>query len=151
MQSPNVYPYAESNPLRHVDPLGLLNILIGGGASYGAVGVVEASGGVVLNPGLGDDCADVGVFGAYGYGGGLNVSADAFIGFVTGPMSNVPGRTTNSNFTIGPVSITIFYAPDGSGPIGGTVGLGPSLPIPMASGTFSNTGVASLRGPASGK
>jgi hypothetical protein len=145
----NTYAYARINPLRYADPLGLLNILLGGGGSYVLGGGAEASGGIIINPGFGDDCADIGVFGSFGLGGGLNISADAFVGFVAGPMTNAAGPTNDSNITIGPISITVFYSPDGSGPIGGTIGLGPSIPPGVgASGTKSNTGVLSARGSA---
>lgn len=143
----HAYAYVSGDPLRYVDPYGLLNVLVGGGGSYVLGGGAEASAGVALNPGLGDDCADAGVFGSYGVGGGLNISGDAFIGFVTGPISNVAGPTNNSNLALGPISITVFYAPNGSGPIGGTIGLGPSLLPIGGSATLSNTGVLSLRGP----
>lgn len=117
------------NPISRVDPTGLLNIIAGAGGSYvGATGV-EGSGGIVINPGIGDSCAAAGGFYSYGQGWGFNVSfTRAFAGFVLGPVSNVAGRTTNTNLLLGPVGLTIMYGTDGSF-LGATVGVGPAIPV----------------------
>jgi hypothetical protein len=135
----NLFRYVNGNPLSLRDPLGLFSLLGGAGGSYVLGGGVEGSGGFYLNPGLFGQSGDFGVFGSGGYGGGLNISGDAFLGVIYGDARNVAGETINSNLSLGPVSVTVFYAPDGSGPIGWTIGGGPSvLPI-GASGTRSNT------------
>ena len=138
----NTYAYVGGNPLSLFDPSGLFTFLGGAGGSYVVGGGVEGSGGIAINPGFGGDCADVSLFGS----GGFNVSADLFIGFVKGPMSNVRGPTNNLNIGLGPLSVSVFFATDGSGAIGGTIGLGPGVPPAGASASSSNTVVASARG-----
>lgn len=77
-----VFAYAWNNPARYTDPLGLINFLAGGGVTGAAPTGAEASGGIVVNPGFGGEDADAGVFGSAGATAGLNVSGDAFIGYV---------------------------------------------------------------------
>ncbi len=141
---PNTYLYARANPLKYTDPRGLFSILVGGGGSAVVGPGAEASGGVVINPGLGDDCADAGLFASVGGGAGVNISADAFIGYVKGPMSNVSGETNNVNIAIGPISITGFFDTKSNELMGGTVGIGPGLPAGL-SVTKSLTGTATVR------
>jgi hypothetical protein len=116
----------QNNPVNAIDPYGLLNILIGGGGSAVGVGGVEGSAGVVINPGVGESKADVGVFGSGGGGLGVNASADAFIGYIKGDISNVSGTTINQNCTVGPLSITSIVDNNTGDFLGGTLGLGPS-------------------------
>ena len=103
------------------------------------------SGGVVINPGLGKDKADLGVFGSVGTGGGVNISSDIFAGFVRGGTENIRGLTTNINIVAGPVSITLFGDPGSKEIVGGTIGFGPSATPIGASGTVSLTGTFTLR------
>ncbi len=141
----DLYGYVLNDPINLVDPLGLLNILFGGGL-FSAVAPtgIEGSGGVVINPGTGTDEADIGVFGSLGTGGGVNVSADVFFGFIKGDISNVSGVTGNINIVPGPVSITIITNPKTGEVMGFTAGLGPSATPIGASGTLSATGTFTL-------
>jgi RHS repeat-associated protein len=91
----NSYAYVRSNPLHYTDPFGLINFLLGGGGTAAAPMGAEASGGIVINPGLGGQRADVGVFGAVGATVGVNVSGDLFLGYVEGGIGNVSGATVN--------------------------------------------------------
>ena len=141
----DLYGYCLNDPTNLVDPAGLLNILLGGGCSAVAPTGTEGSAGVVINPGLGTDEADVGVFGSLGAGGGVNVSADAFIGFIKGDTSNVSGVTGNINIVAGPLSITTITNPKTVDVVGFTVGVGPSATPIGASGTLSATGTFTLR------
>jgi len=141
----NSYPYVSNNPIKYIDPVGLLNILAGVGGTAVAPGGVEGSVGIVINPGLGEDLADAGVFSSIGAGGGVNVSGDVFIGFIRGDIENVGGLTVNANLVLGPLSVTFLTDPVTGVVIGGTVGVGPTaLPV-SASAALSNTATLTLR------
>lgn len=141
----NLLAYLANGPVDSVDPFGFINILVGGGGSATAPTGIEGSGGIVFNPGLFGQQADIGVFGSIGAGGGVNVSGDVFLGFVRGGIENVGGLTANINLTLGPVSITTLTNPVTGEAVGVTFGLGPSA-IPIgASGTISQTGTLTLR------
>lgn len=76
----------------------------------------------------------------------MNISADIFVGLVKGGIENVSGLTVNANFTLGPVSLSLFVDPKTGELIGGTAGLGPPFQPPIgASGTLSHTSVGTLR------
>ena len=141
----NLYQYASNNPINRIDPNGLFNILLGGGVSAAAPTGFDLSGGVVINPGLFGQRADVGVFGSAGGGVGVNVSADAFIGFVRGGMENVNGVTANYNVTLGPISVTILTDPKTGSFMGVTGGLGPAATLAGASGSLTYTGTLTAR------
>ena len=148
--NPNLYAYVANNPLLLADPLGLFNILAGGGISVVLPGGGEASGGIVFNPGLFGQQADIGVFGSAGLGAGLNVSGDFFVGFVKGGIENVKGQTVNLNFTFGPpiplpISVTVFTDPVTGEIVGLTAGLGPSATPIGVSGTVAGTGTVTVR------
>jgi hypothetical protein len=66
------------------------------------------------------------VFGSVGAPAGVNVSGDAFEGYIEGDISKVSGATVNQNFIAGPVSVTTFHDPETGELIGATAGLGPS-------------------------
>ena len=137
----DLYGHVLNDPVNWIDPLGLLNIIAGvGGSAVGLTGV-EGSFGVVVNTNGGLN--NIGFTGSLGIGGGLNISGDIYAGFVAGDISNVSGPTLNINLIGGPVSVTVFTDMNGN-VIGGTVGLGPGIPI-GASGTYSNTGVLTLQ------
>jgi hypothetical protein len=135
----------QNNPINSIDPSGLLNILVGGGFSVMAPTGIEASGGIVINPGFGKDVADIGVFGSAGAGGGVNISYDYFAGFVKGGIENVKGVTANINITAWIFSVTIFTDPHTGEIIGGTIGYGPSATPVGASGSISQTGTYTFR------
>jgi hypothetical protein len=137
--------YILNDPVNAVDPFGLLNILGGVGGSAVAPLGIEGSGGIVINPGFGNDNADIGAFGLIGAGGGVNVSGDIFIGFIRGDISNVSGVTANINIVAGPVSLAVFINPKTGQFMGFTAGVGPSATIIGASGTLSITGTFTLR------
>jgi RHS repeat-associated protein len=141
----NVYVYARSNPARSTDPFGLINFLAGGGVTGAAPTGAEASGGIVVNPGLGGEDADAGVFGSAGATAGLNVSADAFVGYVEGGMEDVSGTTVNQNVTAGPLSVTTFHDPTTGEVVGATVGFGPSATPAGYSVAYSVTGTLTLK------
>ena len=145
-QDVNLYAYVTNSPLRSRDPFGLLNFLAGvGGSAVGVTGV-EGSGGIVFNPGGGSQPIDAGVFGSAGIGAGLNIGADAFVGFVAGGIENVSGKTVNTNFVFGPASLTIIGDPNTGKFIGFTFGVGPTVPIPFqASLTGAVTGTFTVR------
>jgi hypothetical protein len=114
------------------------NILVGGGVSLAALSGGEASVAVVANTAK---LQDLGLVGSFGPSIGLNISGDIYVGVVPGDIGNVSGATFNLNYTVGPLSLTLFYDEHGT-LVGGTFGAGPSLPIPvMASASYSNTGI----------
>jgi hypothetical protein len=141
----NLYGYVANDPVNFVDPWGLINLLLGGGGSLAAITGAEASGGVVINPGIGSSNADAGVFASGGAGGGVNVSADVFMGYVKGDMSNVSGQTGNMNLSAGPFSLSVFVDPKTGEVLGGTLGVGPGATPVAASGTLSQTGTYTIR------
>jgi RHS repeat-associated protein len=141
----NLYQYSENNPVNLMDPLGLFNIIGGGGFSAVAITGVEASTGIVINPGLFGQEADIGGFLSFGPGVGVNVSADWFLGFVRGGIENVNGETVNLNIIAGPASLTIFIDPKTGDVVGGTMGLGPSATPIGASASYSITRTLTLR------
>jgi RHS repeat-associated protein len=141
----DLYGYVLNDPVNTVDPIGLLSILIGGGGSAVAPTGLEGSAGVVINPGLGENKADIGVFGSIGGGAGINVSADVFVGFVKGGIENVSGTTINANAVIGPISFVFIFNIDTGEFMGLTVGLGPSVTPIAGSITGSFTGTYTLR------
>lgn len=77
---------------------------------------------------------------------GLNVGADVFVGVIVGGMENVSGGTINTNLVFGPISLTFIGDPKTGKFIGGTLGIGPTVPIPFqASLTGAITGTFTLR------
>jgi len=149
----NLYAYALNNPINWIDPSGLLSIVGGGSVSLVASGDPEApkSGwrsneatvGIVINPGVGESHADLGMFGALGRGGGFNVGADLFVGLIKG--QSVEGHTVNLNFVVGPVRATVVLDDIGRSFQGVIVGVGPTIPIGF-SATESITGDVTARG-----
>lgn len=143
----NLYGYVSQDPLRRVDPRGLQNILIGPNASL-VVGLgIEANLGLFINPGIGESCFDIGIYGSAGAGWGLFASAGAQVGYVPGPSSNVTGVTANYNLGTGAWSGTVFTDPNFPDPVlapkGGAVGYGISLPWGVSQ-TFSATGAVTV-------
>ena len=141
----SLYGYVRNNPITVIDSFGLFNLLIGAGGSAVAPTGIEGSTGIVVNPGFGDNLADVGFFGSIGSGGGVNVSGDIYVGYIEGGIKNVSGMTTNVNLTLGPLSITIFIDPKTGKIIGGTGGIGPGATPIGASGTISQTDTKTVR------
>jgi RHS repeat-associated protein len=141
----DLFGYVQSDPVNMADPLGLLNILAGGGASATAITGAEGSAGIVVNPGIGGSEADAGLFGSLGAGGGLNISADVFLGYVEGDITNVSGVTANENISAGPLSVSVFIDTKTGEVVGGTIGIGPGALPAGISGTISKTGMLTLR------
>jgi hypothetical protein len=114
-----------------------------GGSAVAPTGA-EASGGIFINPGFGSR-ADVGAFGSLGAGGGVNVSGDAFVGFIFSGSEKIRGVTVNGNVSVGPFSVTTFFDPGSGDILGGTFGLGPGATPIGTSITESITGTLSFR------
>jgi RHS repeat-associated protein len=147
----NLYAYVGNNPLNFVDQLGLsrkdcgsINILIGSGFSAILGGGVEGAAGVIINR------DDIGIFSSLGGGypgqpgGGINVSAEFLLfGYITG---NPRGWTTNYNYVVGPLSVTVFTDPATKQKLGGTIGFGPIFgPIPIGASLTQSHSVATVR------
>nr|NJM04536.1 RHS repeat-associated core domain-containing protein [Desulfobacula sp.] len=141
----NFYAYVQNNPINSNDPMGLINILFGGGVTAAAPTGAEASGGIVINPGLFGQRADIGFFGSIGATAGVNVSADIFVGYVKGGIDNVSGKTVNQNISIGPANLTIFHDANTGETMGLTLGVGPGATPVGYSGAFDVTGTATVR------
>jgi hypothetical protein len=91
----HLYGYANQDPLGRILPKGLQSFLIGPSASL-VVGLgAEAGFGLLINPGIGDSCFDVGIYGTGGIGWGVLASAGVQVGYVPGAASNVTGVTAN--------------------------------------------------------
>jgi RHS repeat-associated protein len=127
----NTYGYVKGNPIRYIDPLGLVNFFVTGGG-YVAAGTTggELSSGFYANVdktgitelgALVNDSPE-GSQSALGLGGGLG----AAVGFVFGTPSDLAGPFQNGHFSFFAVSIDIFADKDGN-VVGGGVGLGPGL------------------------
>jgi len=148
----NLYRYVFNNPVNFIDPLGLLNVLVGAGGSGIAPTGGEVSGGIAINIDFALDPALIGQgpqtagFFSVGAGGGLNVSGDVFVGFIRGGISDVAGITANINLTGGLFSLTVFTDPQTGEIVGGTFGIGPSVTGIGLSGTISETGIGILDG-----
>ena len=141
----NLYAYCLNDPVNFTDPLGLFNVLIGGGGTAAAPTGGEISGGVVINPGFYGQNADAGFFTSVGATVGVNISADVFIGYIKGGIENVSGTTVNQNISVGPISISIFHNPTTGEIMGGTIGVGPGATPVGYSGAFDITGTVTIR------
>jgi hypothetical protein len=144
----NFYSYVNNNPITYIDPVGLFKIIWGLGysavvgntggerskGSYydpktGEYGNFESSAGNQAPPACGAGPNDV---------GGLNVSADVFVGGVWGDFA---GKSVNFNVT--PILFSLTLMTNGMGSVTGfTAGWGPSIPPAGASGSTSYTNVA---------
>jgi RHS repeat-associated protein len=138
-----LYGYVNNNPVNAIDPLGLWNIIIGGGVSLAGGMGCEGSGGIVIS--FWERKFDIGVFGSVGASGGLNVSGDLFAGWVKGGTNDLAGTTGNINVTGGPVSLTSFHDPKTGEWLGGTIGAGPGATPVGGSVAISITGKITIR------
>jgi hypothetical protein len=103
----------------------------------------DLGGGIFINPGLGDDCFDIGFFGSAGAGGGFNAGAGVFAGYVPGSASNVSGKTVQVTQNYGAASGSISFDRATGAYAGNTVGIGPGLPFGTAL-TYERTGTLTL-------
>ena len=105
--------------------------MLGGGFSAVAIAGGEASGGVAFNPGsfrnpgLGSIKPNIGVFASTGPGRGFNISAELFIGFISGNIEDIANPTCNLNLSLGFATFTIFTDPKNGEVLGGTFGVSP--------------------------
>jgi hypothetical protein len=123
-------------------------VIVGVGGS--AVGIIGGEGSAAFYANESEGQAQVGGLLSVG-GGGLNVSSDIFVGYVKGSVRNLSGPSENLNISLGPLSLTLMYAPSSgrafSGKlVGGTVGVGPGLPLGI-SATKSQTGATRFGDP----
>jgi len=114
---PNLYPYVQNNPLRWVDPLGLLQEgrWVGGGVSGSFSAIVGGNGwhGIVVNTATGEKCEIVMSCAQVGTSAGVNGGATALA--MSGPQegSDLAGWSVNAQVSIG------FVTPVGGGEVGG--------------------------------
>jgi len=73
----------------------------GGGLEVVAGAGITASGGIILNPGLGDSCFDIGLYGAGGIRAGFGVGAGVNLGVVAGQSANVSGQSLDISASYG--------------------------------------------------
>jgi RHS repeat-associated protein len=125
----NFYSYVDNQPAHFTDPFGLVRIVAGADFSWIKVGGVDAGAGYYV------DSKDLS-FGSFKYAGpslGLNISAQAFVGW----MSSEAGSTTgNWNGGMGPGNACINWNDKGD-IVGSNVGLG--LSVTPASNSMSVT------------
>ena len=132
----NLFGYAQNDPINFVDPFGLLNFIAGLGGSTAIGPGLEASAGSATN----FETGETRDFFSAGGGGGLNISADAFFGFIAGDLDNVKGFTNNVNLVLGPFSLTLIFGDCGFSDFRGfTAGFGPPIvPFPFQASITKN-------------
>ncbi len=126
-----------NNPVNFVDPFGLWSMVGGVGGSFITAKDPEAKSaywrnkeinvGAMINYGVGESKADLGVFGAVGQAGGFNVGINTFAGFVRGQQ--LQGHANNLNLVLGPVEIVVILNKYTNSFQGLMVGVGPSIPL----------------------
>jgi RHS repeat-associated protein len=133
------YAYAVGNPASHIDPSGLLSLVLQGGASFVSVFGGEGYLGLYFTlPSRGTNI-DFGIYAAGGIGSGYNIGSGWGIGAIAGDINSIRGITYNVNGGVAPAGGTLMF--DGNGMVGFTAG--PSASIGL-SGTYSQTGAVGL-------
>jgi hypothetical protein len=107
-------------------------LTVGGSASLTALFGGQVGGGEYFS----SNGKGQGVFTSAGFGGGFNLGANAFIGFVRGGPSTLQGRTDSINISAGLVAISVSFTPNSafnaSTLLGASIGPGAGLGLSFA-------------------
>jgi RHS repeat-associated protein len=135
----NRYAYVRTNPVRRIDPTGLVDVFLGGDfdAVWGAG--VEAGAGVVIDT---DDWRrESGVYGSLGPAVGRNLGAGLVVGLALREIEG--GFDSSANIDVNAVAFGIVYMEDAVGFNGLAFGVGPGGGVslsatPTATGTWDD-------------
>ena len=137
----NRFGYAKGNSLKYVDPLGLLNLVVGGGGSYvPGIGTEGSAGIYVTLPQYRKYNFDIGVWGSGGLGAGANIGLSAQAGFIKGDKCDIKGVTYNVNAGAAVGSGTLMFDDKGN-LVGGTIGPAADLGV---SASYAKSGAIGL-------
>nr|WP_255354973.1 RHS repeat-associated core domain-containing protein [Acidovorax sp. Leaf78] len=104
----NRFSYVGENSLLAIDPHGLATLTLTGGGSAVILGGGEGSFGFYIST----KPNDIGIVVSGGMGVGANVGLSAQIGYIPGALSNVSGKTQNTNLSCGVGSGTWMTDPN---------------------------------------